>query len=123
MATFVTAQSITLNEIYPTYTSADASGNTFEPGGRIFLHLKNDNPASVSASVTATVDDPNTVEPTGGTSFNPDLTIVLGAQMDAMIGPLYASRFAQSASGYVLVNYDDATNMQLAVFDLGPPGV
>jgi hypothetical protein len=121
MATYLSSQEITLNEIYPSYSAADASGNTFNPGDRIFFHIKNDNPASVSASVTVTVDDPNTVAPTGGTSFDPDLSIVLGAQMTAMVGPLYASRFADSTTGYVSASYDDVTNVNVAVLRLSEP--
>lgn len=121
MATFVFAQAIGLNELLPTYEAADATGNQFDPGDRVFLHLKNNQPASVSASVTASIDDPNSSEPVGGTSFNPDLSVVIPAQQSAFVGPLYASRFADSTTGYVTVTYDDVTSVEIAVLRLNTP--
>lgn len=122
MSTYVFAQAIGLNELLPEYTSADASGNTCEPGDRVFLHLRNNQPASVSASVTVTVADPNSAEPIGGTTFDPNLSVVIPPQDSAFVGPLYASRFANSTTGYVDITYDDATLVDLAVLSLNSPG-
>ena len=121
MSTYVFAQAIGLNEVLPEYTSADASGNTCDPGDRVFLHLRNNQPASVSASVTVTIVDPNSAEPVGGTTFDPNLSVVIPSQNSAFVGPLYASRFANSTTGYVDITYDDTTSVDLAVLSLNPP--
>src|SRR5690606_769244 len=106
---------IGLDELDPEYTAADAQGNTVVPGDRVFIHAKNTNGA---ASVTLSIDDPNSIGPQGATAFDPDVTIVIEPSGERFVGPILSSRFAGS-DGLALLTADSASDLELAAFSLG----
>jgi hypothetical protein len=116
MPDFLPTQSITLNGVIAEYVAASSSGNYFATNDRTYIHLKN----SGSGSVTATINDPNTVAPQGSTAFNPDLTIVVPPESDALVGPLVQARFGSGENNYGLIEYDDESDLSLSVFRLVP---
>lgn len=121
MATFLSTQEVGLTSLEPTFSSADADGNTFNSGDRTFLHLKNQQNGSAAASVTATIDDPNSVQPTAATSFDPDVEVVVAPDNEKLVGPFRATRFKDDTTGFVSVSYDSVTDLVVAVYRLASP--
>ena len=115
----LTTQDVNLSLLSPTYGAADISGDTFDAGDRTFLHLRNGS----AGSVTAIVNDPNSVEPSGATTFDPDVTITVEPGGSRVAGPFPASRFADPDDGYVHVSYDDVTDTDVAIMRLSTPGL
>jgi len=122
MATHLSRQRIALNEIDLSYSGADPEGNTYECGDRVFLHVKNNNPASTVASAIVVVADLHSEAPEGGGDFDPDVTVVVPAQEGRYLGPLYTRRFGETDTHYGTISYDDATNIEVAVVELSTPG-
>lgn len=109
MANLVTQQ-ITPAGLAPTYAAAAAGGDKIAPGPNVFLHVKN----TGGSPATVTVDDPNSVGPSGAAQYNPDLSVSVPATTgDRMIGPL-GSRFQASTDGLVAITYSGVTGVTVA---------
>jgi hypothetical protein len=113
MATDVAVQTLSLAATTPTALSADAAGNTFTPvgGGPHFLRVI----YGSGGSITATIDDPNTVTPEGASAFNPDVPIVVasGSRIVKISNP---SRFAATATGKVSIAWSSATSVTFELY-------
>lgn len=105
-------QSITLAGTAPAYAAASGGGDTFTPGFRTFLHVKN----ASGGALTVTVVTPGNVR-TGLTVG--DVAISVPAAGERMIGPLQAEYFADSAlSGSAQITYSGVTSLTIGAFDL-----
>lgn len=92
----------------PTFTAADAAGDTFAPGDDVVLHVKNGS----AAAVTVTIASPT---PCSQGSTHP-LAVSVPAAGERIIGPFPAGRFAQPSSGRVNVTYSAAASVTVAVY-------
>lgn len=101
----LTTQPVSLAGLAPTYTGAAAGGDTFQPGDRTFLHVKNGS----AASITATVDSIALCNQ--GVDHN--AAVVIPASGERMIGPLAPDRFAGGA-GVGAVTYTAVTTVTVA---------
>jgi len=108
MAT-LTTQSIVSTGLNPTYQAAAGGGDKVRPGARVFLHVKNDD----GSSVTVTVDDVLSQEPSGAASFDPNLEVVIEPSGERMIGPIVESRF-RGSDGLAAISYSSVTSLTVA---------
>lgn len=109
MAT-LSVQTLTVAGLAPTYASASGGGDKVRPGDHTFIHVKNDG----GASVTVTIDDPNSVEPTAATAWNPDAAIVIAPATSKFIGPLVETRFRNSSDSLVHISYSGVSSVTIA---------
>lgn len=107
MAALATQQIVNAGVI-PTYAAAAGGGDTVAPGDTTFVHVKN---ASVG-SITVTVD--SVAASSYGTDV--DLVVAIAAGAEKMIGPLPASRFAQTTTGLVNISYSGVTSLTVGAF-------
>ena len=120
MAT-LTKQRIAQNGLAPTFVAAAGGGDKVrvrdEPdsGGRTFLVVKNGS----GASVTVTLDDPNSSAPVGALQFNPDVAVAVPAGAERWIGPLSDGRFTNDSDGLVAWTYSAVTSVTVAVMTIG----
>lgn len=102
----LTAQSITVSGLSPTYASAGGSGDTVAPGDDVFLHVKN----AEGSPTTVTLVRP-------GTSYgvaNPDPTVTVAATTGSQF--IYLPReFADPTTGLVSITYSSVTSLTVAV--------
>ena len=106
-------QSIIRTGITPTYAAANAGGDTFTPGARTFLHVKNTNAATRDITVVSS-------STTIGLAVA-DVTVTIPATTgDKIIGPFPYEHFAD-ATGQAAVTWSSATNVTIAVLDLSAP--
>ena len=115
MATDVSVQILSdVTATAPTAITADATGNTFTPpdNTEIFARFMNGS----GASITVTVDDPNSVTPTGATAWDPDAAIVVGAGVDRMVKIGDPARFTAGATGKVTFTYSDVTSFTFELY-------
>jgi hypothetical protein len=106
-------QPIALEGLDPVYSAADSNGDSFRPGGRVFIHVIN----SSGSSVTVTVDDALTVAPRGARAFDPDVDVVVEPSGERFIGPVAPERF-RGENGDVEVSYSDVTGLEVAALRL-----
>lgn len=100
MAT-LTKQQIIPAGITPTYAAGSSGGDKVLPGPTTFVHFKN----TSGGAITVTIDDPNSVSPSGATAFNPDLVLAIPLTTgDKMMGPI-TDRFAAVADGLAAITY------------------
>lgn len=109
MAT-LTTQSVTTSGLNPTYANAASGGDKVTPGERVFIHVKNGS----GASMTVTVDDTISVSPSGATSFDPDLSVVIEPSGERMIGPLTETRFRNTSDLKADISYSDESSVTIA---------
>lgn len=107
----LTVQPIGRTGITPSYANANADGNSFANSGREFLHIKNG-----ATDCVVTVQTPRTVDGQAVTSR----TVTVTASQERMIGPFPPAIFNQGGSlgDVVHVDYDDESNVTVAVFRL-----
>lgn len=108
MAT-LTTQSIVNTGLAPTYQAAAGGGDKVRPGTRVFLHVKNDG----GGSVTVTVDDVLSQEPSGAAAFDPNLEVVIEPAGERMIGPIVETRF-RGSDGLAAITYSGVSSVTVA---------
>lgn len=99
----LTPTQIKIGGAVTTLQSADVAGETFEPGDRVALWVKNGS----GASITVTVAVP------GKTKYgvdNPDLAVTIAAGTEQAVGPFPAD-LADPADGRVHVTYSSVTTV------------
>lgn len=109
MAT-VNAQNVVREGLAPTYAAASAGGDSFVPGDRVFLHIKN----ASAAAITATIPTPGT---TGGFAIA-DLAVSVPAAGERFIGPVSPDLFRDRADGLADVIWSAAASVTFAVLAL-----
>lgn len=107
-------QVITVAGTTPTLVAAAVGGDTVTPRPNLFLWVKNGG----GASVTVTVDDPNSVSPGGAKQFDPDLSVAVPAGADRLIGPLDPTRFTNPTTGVAAITYSGVTSVTVGAFYL-----
>lgn len=96
------------------YAAVAAGGDTFVPGagdGKLVLHFKNVN----AAARTVTINDVNSVAPSGGTAFNPDVAVVVDATDEAFVELAELQRFKDPVTGAVAMTYSADVGLSVAV--------
>ncbi len=106
MAT-LTAEALAAAGLDATYAAADAAGDKFAWSQGAFVHAKNDD----ASSHTATVASQATARPGLAPA---DIDVVIPAGEDRFIGPFDRNLFAD-ADGNVNITYDDVTSVTIAV--------
>lgn len=107
LATQIIAQAGTT----PTYAAAAGGGDTFIPGDKVFLHVKN----AGGSPQTVTIDS----KVPSNYGVDNDLAVVVPATTgDKMIGPLPASRFQDPTTGVGNITYTGVTSLTIAVVTL-----
>ncbi len=106
MATVAT-QTITQAGITPAYSAASTAGDSFTPGDRTFMHVKNGG----TAAVTATFVTPATFS---GLAIA-DMARNVPAAGEAMIGPLTAAMFRDATDGLGDVTWSATTSVTFAL--------
>lgn len=106
----LTTQQISRTKIVPSYTAVAAS-DTFAPGDRTFLHIKNAGGSSDTVVVAVAAGDP------------PGLTISDISQAHAnategMMGPFPPQFFADPTTGLATVTHSFTTSVTVGVFNL-----
>lgn len=112
----ITVQSPTAVGGALTYTAVSASDTFAAAAGQRYLLLYRN---TGGGACVPTVDDPNTLSPTGATAFNPDLA---GASVAATTGVNFmlidGSRFRDGTTGNVTVAHSATASVTLAI--VGP---
>ena len=111
----LSTQTISEIGLNPVFVNADPLGDKVLPSRRTFIHVKNN---KVSGSITVSVEDIMSVEPSGATSFNPDLSVEIEPTGERLIGPLLEGRFV-TYDGYSHISYTDTTDVVVSVFEVG----
>ena len=108
----LTTQHVNHAGVTPSYASCAGGGDTFTPGDRVMLHVKNGS----GGSLTVTVATPGSVD---GDLAVTDLAVAVGAGAEKMIGPFPAQHFADPAlSGAAAISYSGVTTLTIAVLEL-----
>ncbi len=100
-------QNVDVTGLEATYASAAGGGDSFVNTGRQLIHVKNGS----GSPMTVTVDDPNSAEPLGSTTFDPDVEIIVTNAEERFIGPFDVVRFGSS----VALTYSLETSVTLAI--------
>jgi hypothetical protein len=108
-AAALTTQQIVQAGVAPSYTAAGAGGDSFVPGQRTFLHLKNGGGASVTVTIPA---------PSFGTFSITPLSITVSAGGEKLVGPFPPDLFLDSTTGNCPVSYSGVTSVTVAVLSL-----
>lgn len=106
MATVATQQ-VTRTGLAPAYAAASAGGDSFRPGPRTMLHIKNGS----AAPVTATLVTPGNVD---GLAVA-DLTVTIPAAGERIAGPLPAELFRDRADGLGDITWSASASVTFAV--------
>lgn len=109
MATVAT-QSISRAGLAPAYAAASAGGDSFSPGDRTFVHIKNGS----AAAITATLITPGTVD---GLAVE-DVAVAVPAGGERMVGPLSPELFRERADGLGDVTWSAAASVTFAVVNI-----
>jgi len=112
----LTEQQAVLGGAVPTYTAVAAS-DTWAPaskgsGARYILHIKN---AGASPD-NVKIDDPNSQQPAGATTFDPDLTVTVTNATEKMILIDNVDRFINPATGLVTITHSFQTSVTIGIF-------
>jgi hypothetical protein len=102
-------QNISLGGVSPTFSAADSLGDTFDNGGKTFLHVKNGD--TVSHTVTI-----NSTKPCNY-GFDHDESVSVAAGDEQLIGPFNSVRF-NDQNNKVNVSYDAVTSVTVAAIKL-----
>lgn len=111
---YLPTQTVTLSSIDPVYTPSNIGGELIDPGDRTFIHVRN----SGGASITMTIDDPNSYEPEASIAFNPDIATVVAPGSAKFVGPIKGPRFQNKDDSYVHISYNSVTNVDIAVLSI-----
>lgn len=103
-------QDIGLLGVGPTYASADAAGDRFQPRTTrpVLVHIKNDD----ASAHTMTLIDPTSQEPRGATAFDPDVEVNIPATEERFVS--VESRFID-ADGWVNLQWDAVTSVTVSI--------
>ncbi len=108
MATTRTVQTLSLAVTTPTAFTADATGDKFAIGSTpVFVRISNGS----GGSITATLDDPNTLTPEAAQTFNPDVQFVVPAGASRVVKVSDGRRFNAVADGLATLTYSSATSV------------
>lgn len=110
----LTTQVIALTGITPSYAAVAAS-DTFTPGDRVFLHVKNGGGSPDSCVVSVQGGDPP------GLTISDNTVSVTNGQ-ERMIGPFPSQFFANGTTGVATVTHGFTTSVTVGVFSLPLPG-
>lgn len=114
---YLPTQTVTLSSVDPVYTVPEVGGDTFDPGDRTFIHVRNGGGAS-GASITITVDDPNSFEPEASIAFDPDVATTVEAGGQRFVGPFKGSRFQLADDSFVHMSCDSVDDVEVAVLSI-----
>lgn len=101
----LTVQDVERSGLEPSYTAANADGDSFKNNGRVVLHAKNGS----GAPITATIQTPGTVD---GLAVS-DRTVAIPAGEERIMGVFPPADYNQS-NGEVYVDYSDVTSLTVA---------
>ena len=107
--TSLTVQDIGLSGLTPSYSSANADGNSFANDGDVFLHVKNGS----GSDITLTIQTPAKVD---GVDIE-EVTVTVTAGSEEMVGAFPTTTFNQSG-GVVYVDYSAVTTVTVAAIKL-----
>jgi hypothetical protein len=113
MATLV-KQDIVDTGLKPTYAAASSGGDDFanDGSGRLFLHIKNGDGSSHTATVTAVV---STTEKAGFPTLTvPNIVVAIPASEERMIGPFPLTAYGSTPS----ITYDAVTSVTIALIKM-----
>jgi len=102
--TALTVQEVTLSGLSPTFSAANADGNSFANDGDTFLYVKNGG----ASSITVTIITPAKEQ---GVDIE-DITVTIAASGEKMIGP-FPRRLFNYTDG-VHVDYSAVTSVTVA---------
>ena len=105
----ISSQQIGVGGITPAYAAASAGGDTFNPDGRTFLHIKNGGGA-ITVTLTAQGSGP------GGNPGQNRVVSVAGAS-ERMVGPFDPAGFAD-VNGSCAIAYSAVTTVTVAAYRL-----
>ena len=106
----ISSEQIGVGGIAPTYGAAAAGGDTFNPDGRTFFHVKNGGGSSITVTITAYGSGP------GGNPVSNRVVSVPNAG-ERMIGPFDPAGFADQNNN-AAVAYSAVTSVTVAAFRL-----
>lgn len=109
MAT-LTVHTLTRSGDSKAYVAADVAGDLVPNDGKVFLHFKNTNAATRTATV-------NSVKPCDQGFDHNEAILVAATTGDEMCGPFDPARF-NDANGMLSVTYDAVTNLTVAAVRL-----
>lgn len=104
-----TVQTASLTAVAPGPFSADVAGDKFAIPLTGPVHLRIINGSG--ASITCTIDDPNSASPSGATSFNPDVVITVPASSTRVVKIDDRQRFTNSADSLVALAWSAVTSV------------
>lgn len=110
MPTTRTVQTASLTPVAPGAFTADATGDKFAmpaSGGPVYLRITNGS----GSSITCTIDDPNSVTPTGATSFNPDVAVAVPAGASRVVKVGDPTRFTNASDSLVALAWSAAASV------------
>lgn len=103
-----TVQTLSLAVTTPTAVAADATGDKFAIGSSpVFVRIINGS----GASITATLDDPNTLTPEGAQTFNPDVQFVVPAAGSRIVKISDGRRFTSPTDGLATLTWSAAASV------------
>ena len=109
----LTVQEIGESGIDPTFAAATAGGDTAKNDGRTYLHVKNADAGSHTATITA---QRTTTEKAGfGTVTRGNIAVAVPAAEERIIGP-FSEAF--NLNGDVQITYDAVPSVTIAAFKL-----
>jgi len=106
----LTTQSIVRTGITPTYAAVAAS-DTFAPGDRTFIHVKNGGGSVDSCVISVLAGDPP------GLTIS-DVTVSVTNAQERIIGPFPPQFFADPSSGQATVTHSFTTSVTVGVFNV-----
>jgi hypothetical protein len=110
MASVLSAQTVALAGITPSYSAADAAGNYWtNNSGRTFLHVKNGGGGSINVTINS--------QATCDQGFDHDQVVAVTNGQERMIGPFPTTRW-NDANGRVNVSYSGVASVTVGVFEI-----
>jgi len=109
----LTTQSIVRTGITPTYAAVAAS-DTFGPGDRVFIHVKNGGGSVDSCAIVVAAGDPP------GLTIS-DVTVSVTNGQERIIGPFPPQFFADPTTGQATVTHSFTTSVTVGVFNVTQP--
>ena len=113
MATLTVQQVVLAGLLSPAFAAAAGGGDDFpndSSGVKTFVYIKNGDGSATSV----TFDDTVSSAPEGADAFDADVTIVVPATDEAIVGPFPVARFGTS----VPITYTSVTSLTIAVLQL-----